>query len=64
MVTWLLRRCNPTLSENIPALRNAQEPLVVGAPLRPEADGPSETRSHVQYVEMVNFLYGFTATLS
>jgi hypothetical protein len=64
MDTWLLRRCNPTLSENIPALLNAQEPSAVTLPPRPEADGPSEARSRVQYVEMVNFLYGFATTLS
>jgi hypothetical protein len=63
MDTWLLRRCNLTSCENIPALLNAQEPSTIAAPVRPEADNPSEARSHVQYVEMVNFLYGFATTL-
>ena len=63
MDTWLLRRCNPTLSEHVPALLNAQESSVVALPPRPETDSPSEARSHVQYVEMVNFLYGFATTL-
>jgi hypothetical protein len=63
MDTWLLRRCNLTFFENIPSLLNAQEPAVIAAPLRPEADGPSEAHSHVQYVEMVNFLFGFATPL-
>jgi hypothetical protein len=63
MDTWLLRLCNLTLSENIPVLPGAKEQPAVATPARPEADGPSEARSHSQYVEMVNFLYGFTTAL-
>ncbi len=64
MDKWLLRCGNPTRSENIPALSAGAEALSAAATPSPsEADGPSEARSRFQYVEMVNFLYGFTAAL-
>jgi hypothetical protein len=64
MDKWLLRYGNQTRSENIPALPASAEAFsAAAAPSQSEADGPSETRSHFQYVEMVNFLYGFTAAL-
>ncbi|MBD0258381.1 MAG: hypothetical protein ICV83_21915 [Cytophagales bacterium] len=64
MDTWLLRCGNPTRSENISASPAGAEafPAAV-APSPSETDGPSEARSRSQYVELVNFLYGFTAAL-
>ncbi len=62
MDKWLLRCGNPTRSENIPASPASAEAFsVAAAPSQSETDDPSEARS--QYVEMVNFLYGFTAAL-
>jgi hypothetical protein len=62
MDKWLLRCGNPTRSENIPAFSAGAEDLsAAAAPSQSESDGPSEVR--FQYVEMVNFLYGFTAAL-
>ncbi len=58
-----LRGCNLTLSENITVLPGAQELLADTALSQPEADVPSDARSHSLYVEMVNYLYGFTVTL-
>ncbi len=64
MDKWLLRCGNPTRSENIPALSAGAEDFSAAATSsQSETDGPSEARSRSQYVEMVNFLYGFTAAL-
>jgi hypothetical protein len=64
MDKWLLRCGNPTRSENIPASPASAEAFsVAAAPSQSETDDPSEARSRSQYVEMVNFLYGFTAAL-
>ncbi len=64
MDKWLLRYGNPTRSENIPVLFLSAEQLpAASAPSRPEVEGPSEAYSHSQYVEVINFLYGLTASL-
>jgi hypothetical protein len=63
MDKWLLRYGNQTRFENTPASPASAELFSAAAPSQSEADGPSEARSHFQYVEMVNFLYGFTAAL-
>jgi hypothetical protein len=64
MDKWLLRCGNPTHSENIPALPAGAEAFSAAvAPSPSETDGLSEARSRSQYVEVINFLYGFTAAL-
>ncbi|HEX8530193.1 MAG TPA: hypothetical protein VF646_09220 [Cytophagales bacterium] len=64
MDKWLLRCGNPNRSENISALPAGAEAFsAAAAPSQAETDGPAEARSRSQYVEMVNFLYGFTAAL-
>ncbi len=64
MDKWLLRCGNPTRSENIPVSPAGADAFSTAViPSQAETDGPSEARSRSQYVEMVNFLYGFTAAL-
>ena len=59
METWLRRHCNPFRSEPVP-VRPKTEELSATACL-PEAYDPREADS--QYVEMVNYLFGFATTL-
>ncbi len=64
MDKWLRFYGNPTRSENIAALPAGADAFPAAAvPSQAETDNPAELRSRSQYVEMVNFLYGFTAAL-
>jgi hypothetical protein len=59
METWLLRHCNPFRSESTPVLPKSEELSAVVC--LSEANDPREADS--QYVEMVNYLFGFATTL-
>ena len=64
MDKWLLRFGSSTRSENVTVLSvGAEEVSVAAAPSRPEVEVSADAYSHSQYVEMINFLYGFTATI-
>lgn len=60
METWLLRYCNPFRSESMPVLPKSEE--LSATVCLPEANDPREADS--QYVEMVNFLFGFATPLA